>query len=123
MLSYGSLNTEFIDFFEKSTINFTNDEDLYKNIILKTKSQLKNINIEDLINFTGKDLYILNFVLNSIENTEDFEKFKKNKEILYKEVQKKYFKNINANFNNIIKISCLSQFNIGIEINYCYDSI
>ncbi|UCH98677.1 MAG: hypothetical protein JSV88_13805, partial [Candidatus Aminicenantes bacterium] len=113
---------DFIDFFGKENIvEFKTGNQLFKKILEKVKPWLKKeIDIDKLYQLAGGDLYILDFILSSINNAADFDRFNSNRNELYEKVIDKYFKTRvgRGKFDGVLKISSLAQFDIGIHPVY-----
>jgi hypothetical protein len=113
---------DFIDFFGKENIvKFKTGNQLFERILEKVKPWLiKEIDINKLYRLAGGDLYILDFILSSVNNAADFDKFNTNRNELYEKVIDKYFKTRvgRGKFDGVLKISSLAQFDIGIHPGY-----
>ena len=113
---------DFIDFFGKENIvKFKTGNQLFERILEKVKPWLiKEIDIDKLYRLAGGDLYILDFILSSVNNGADFDKFNTNRNELYEKVIDKYFKTRvgRGKFDGVLKISSLAQFDIGIHPGY-----
>jgi hypothetical protein len=113
---------DFIDFFGKENIvKFKTGNQLFERILEKVKPWLiKEIDIDKLYRLAGGDLYILDFILSSVNNAADFDKFNTNRNELYEKVIDKYFKTRvgRGKFDGVLKISSLAQFDIGIHPGY-----
>ena len=113
---------DFIDLFgEENIVKFKTGNQIFEKILEKVKPWLiKEIDIDKLYRLAGGDLYILDFILSSVNNGADFDKFNTNRNELYEKVIDKYFKTRvgRGKFDGVLKISSLAQFDIGIHPGY-----
>ena len=109
----------FISFFGKSVITLKTNTDVFRNIIKKINPGLdivSNDRADRIYSLAGGDLYILEHILQSINAASDID----NIEIddIYDKVFENYFYRDTGDFDSILKIASLAQFDLSIATSY-----
>jgi hypothetical protein len=114
-------SAEVRDRFEQdAVIDYTIDDGLFQEIAASLKPGLKDTDSQALLDLTGRDLFILDFILEKVEAADDINVWLKEKgrQALYKKATDTYFKGAVGDLGAILGLLVLAQFDIGIHPGY-----
>ena len=114
-------DAELRDLFDPgAVIDYTIDNRFFREIAAGLKPGLKITDCRALLNLTGRDLFILDFILEKVEAEEDIQAWLKNegRQSLYQKAIDTYFMGERRNLGAILGLLALAQFDIGIHPGY-----